>query len=99
MSSLDIHPIHPHPDLIPYSERLVSSLTDQAILFLMILIVIVVKARHPNQPFHKNFFQLYEETKSGDATDDSFKFLAGLILHKTNLVSVQNLSFGFHGHP
>src|SRR4030042_280102 len=99
MSSLDIHPIPPPPDLISYSERLVSSLTDQAILFLIILRVIIGKARPPNQPFYKNIFQLYEETKSRHATDDSFKFLAGLILHKTDPVSVQNLSLGFHGHP
>jgi hypothetical protein len=54
MSSLHIDPIDPYPDFIPNSESLMRSFAYEAVSFLMIMIIVIMKARHSDQSLYKN---------------------------------------------
>jgi len=55
LSSFGIHAVHSNLHFIPDLKRLMSPLADETVPFLMVMIIVVMKACDPDQPFHKDF--------------------------------------------
>jgi len=101
---IDMSPLHIHPfqsDLHPVSdlEGPVRPFPHQAVTFLVILVVIVMKAGHPNEALDIDIHKFHKETKAHHPADHPFENVADLLFHESNPVPVHNLPFGLHGHP
>src|SRR3990172_6640916 len=86
MPSLHVHPVYPYPHFISDLERFMCPLSNQAISLFFVLIIIIGKACHPDQPIDKHIFQLHEEAKSGYTADDPLKNLPHPPFHKPDTV-------------